>query len=356
MDGSTILAATYIGGSGGDGISAIAVDGNGNIYIAGGTSSTDFPVTPDAYQRTPGPNFLSVLSANGRQLLHSTYLAFGSITAVSVDAQGRVLVAGSATRGAFPESFPPTSDATTPHPFVAAFSPQLSALSYGTAIDASVMGAVNAMTLDSSGNVFVTGSTSGSPSTFVTKLNSSGTKLWSFALGGSDSDSPYSLSVDSAGQVHVVGVAVSPDFPVTPGAFRAPSNDALGLFIQGFAAKLSGDGSHLIYSALLPVIGGPLATAIDAEGNLMVAAEFDPGFANFPSTPDSMQPCLNAAQSQFGAGVFLKLAPDGSHQVYATVLPPSHVTTGMSAWLVGLAQVRHGFIDLVHFDSPRPRK
>jgi hypothetical protein len=124
-DGSKVLVGTYLGGSGGDDISAIAVDRNGNIYIAGGTSSTDFPVTADAYQRTSGPNFLSVLSANGRQLLHSTYLPVDSIAAIAVDAQGRVLVAGSANRGAFPESFPPTSDAATNHPFVAAFSPQL---------------------------------------------------------------------------------------------------------------------------------------------------------------------------------------------------------------------------------------
>ncbi len=50
-DGSQLLASTYYGGSGGDGGEGVAVDTQGNVYISGGAYSTDLTVTPDAFQK-----------------------------------------------------------------------------------------------------------------------------------------------------------------------------------------------------------------------------------------------------------------------------------------------------------------
>jgi hypothetical protein len=73
--GSALLYSTYLGGSGYDNGSGIAVDASGNAYVTGGTSSSDFPTTPGAFQATYGGNgdaFVSKLNASGSALLYST--------------------------------------------------------------------------------------------------------------------------------------------------------------------------------------------------------------------------------------------------------------------------------------------
>jgi hypothetical protein len=74
---STLFWASYLGGSANDGIMSIALDAPGKVYVAGGTSSIDFPVTPDAFQEQNGngqsDGFIAALSANGQNLIASTY-------------------------------------------------------------------------------------------------------------------------------------------------------------------------------------------------------------------------------------------------------------------------------------------
>ncbi len=332
-DGSKTLVGTYLGGGLEDSISAIAVDPAGNIYVAGITSSSDFPVTPDAYQKTPGPNFVSVLSPDGKQLLHSTFVNFGyapyNISAIGIDQQGRVLVAGGASPRDFPASFPSGSISTEVYPFLVAFSPQLSVIDYAVAIDPIGAGYLNAMVVDAASHVYVAGAsaTNNVSKMFLTKLDDSGSKLWTFPFGGSQPDTPRTLWIDAAGEAYVTGIAASPDFPVTPNAYRAPPVEPLSSS-QTFAVKVSADGSQSLYSALLPDIS-PMAAAVNGEGALMLVGQFSPYFTNFPSTPNSSQPCLSAAQTQSGAPVFFELSADGSRPIYATVLPASQPLIGL---------------------------
>lgn len=105
--GSAVLYATYLGGSGSDQGIAIGVDGEGNAYVAGQSWSSDFPVTPGAFQAdssqapwfpgTGSGNFLAKLNADGSALAYSTYL--GGASALSVDAAGNAYVTGAAARG-----------------------------------------------------------------------------------------------------------------------------------------------------------------------------------------------------------------------------------------------------------------
>jgi hypothetical protein len=109
--------ATYLGGSGGENFRDVVVDANSNIYVTGGTSSSDFPTTPGAYDRTfatggsdlgsagPMDVFVSKFSPSG-QLVWSTYLGgpnYDRAYAIEVDAQGHVYLAGRAGPG-FPTS------------------------------------------------------------------------------------------------------------------------------------------------------------------------------------------------------------------------------------------------------------
>jgi hypothetical protein len=98
--GSSLLYSTYMGGSGGDEGSDIAVGTSGNAYVTGVTVSSDFPTTPGAFQTTYGGKldaFVAKLNAAGSSLLYSTYMGgsgedFGS--GIAIDASGNVYVTG----------------------------------------------------------------------------------------------------------------------------------------------------------------------------------------------------------------------------------------------------------------------
>jgi hypothetical protein len=75
--GTALVYSTYIGGSGDDVGYAIAVDGSGYAYVTGWTSSTDYDVTPGAFQTTNGGGwdvFVTKLNATGTALVYSTYI------------------------------------------------------------------------------------------------------------------------------------------------------------------------------------------------------------------------------------------------------------------------------------------
>ena len=95
-----IVLFTILSGKGNDAANGLAVDAAGNIYVAGSTSSPDFPLH-NAFQSTPGPGFLVKLSADGSQLLYSTYFP-EAINALAVDAAGNVYVTGTTYLTSFP--------------------------------------------------------------------------------------------------------------------------------------------------------------------------------------------------------------------------------------------------------------
>jgi hypothetical protein len=99
-DGSSLIYATYLGGSGDESPSAphgIAIDSQGNAYPRGFTRSSDFPTTPGAFRTTSGSSdgFVSKLFPDGSRLLASTYLDFGG-EGVAVNSQGNVYATGDA--------------------------------------------------------------------------------------------------------------------------------------------------------------------------------------------------------------------------------------------------------------------
>ncbi|WP_420265436.1 SBBP repeat-containing protein [Candidatus Magnetominusculus dajiuhuensis] len=182
QSGTALVYSTYLGGSGGGFAHSIAVDSSGYAYVAGSTSSTDFPTTTGAYQTTlvgGSDAFVTKLNQSGTALVYSTYLGGGSssdasyVNSIAVDSSGYAYVAGY-TSG----SFPTTTGA------------------YQT-------------TYASSGDAF------------VTKLNQSGTALvYSTYLGGSGSDMAHCIAVDSSGSVYVAGDTSSSNFPTTTGAYQ----------------------------------------------------------------------------------------------------------------------------------------
>jgi hypothetical protein len=106
--------STYLGGSAADFASAIAVDSNNNVVVAGTTLSTDFPTTSNALQPQPlasnanGAAFVTEIDPTGTQLKYSTYLAgstpFELAFGVAVDSTGKIYVTGTTVSTDFPTS------------------------------------------------------------------------------------------------------------------------------------------------------------------------------------------------------------------------------------------------------------
>ncbi len=99
-NGTALVAATYIGGNGGEDVQGLATDSMGRIYIGGSTSSTDLPVTSGAHQGSPSPNgnaYVAELSADMTSIGYMTYLGGGADDqqrSLAIDGAGNIVTVG----------------------------------------------------------------------------------------------------------------------------------------------------------------------------------------------------------------------------------------------------------------------
>ncbi len=328
-DGTALTYATYLGASGSDSASTIAVDNDGHATIAGGTSSDDFPTTPGAFDPTPngaGDSFVAQLTVDGSALVFSTLLG-GSDSElaldIALDSLGQAIVVGAVWSDDFPTTpgaFDPTFNGSGPQysgdAFVAKFNGNGSGLLFSTYLGgwSGDCDGGCALALDPQDTVFVTGVTSSpnfpttpgaySPSynggsidgccdAFVTRLNAAGTDLiYSTFLGAADVDGGSGIAVDQAGNATVSGNTTSVGFPTTPGAFDTSFNGQQ--FPDGdnnvFLARFNAEGSDLVYSTFLG-IGRGWATAVDGANNAYLTGETDD--PNFPTTPNAFDTTYN---------------------------------------------------------------
>ncbi len=295
---ASLVYSTYLGGSSSDWGTGVAVDGAGNVYVAGDTTSSNFPTTAGAFQRSYGGSsgtigengfgdaFVAKLNpalSGSASLVYSTYLggsgydgfvdyrgpnglAIGGSPqkdgpAIAVDSAGDAYVAGTTTStnfpttpGAFQTTYHAGTTGTKKHPgvpntgdaFVTKLNPTGSALIYSTYLGGSSLDGAMGIALDAQGNAYVTGYTHstdfpvvnpvqsqkasgndgmGNPNTdvFVSTLNATGSALlFSTYLGGSEDDCGNGIAVSSANDVYVAGgfLQATTNFPTTPGAFQ----------------------------------------------------------------------------------------------------------------------------------------
>ncbi|MCG3119198.1 MAG: hypothetical protein ALAOOOJD_01543 [bacterium] len=335
--------STYLGGSGTEHAEGIAVDPAGSVYVTGWTDSPNFP-TANPFQASRNGSqdaFVTKLNPSGSALVYSTYLGgndwdFGF--GIAVDALGNAYITGRTDSPDFPTSSPfqamlkGSSDA-----FVTKLNASGSALIYSTYLGGSEYDRGLSIAVDATGNAYVTGYTEafqtsdfptanpiqaalmGTKDAFVTKLNPSGSPLYSTYLGGSSSEEGRGIAVDSQGYACVTGLTVSDNFPTA-----SPLQTNRGGSNEAFVTKFNPAGSALIYSTYL---GGSndeeaYGIAVDNAGNAYVTGSTTSN--NFP-TANPLQPNLKGS---FGDAFVTKINPAGSAFVYSTYFSGGFNTSG----------------------------
>lgn len=256
-----VIFSTYLGSPDIDEGTAIAVDAQSNVYVAGTTqSAANFPTTATGYQRAKNSfvaGFVSKLNATGSALQYSTYLSGtnnqgDSISDLAIDGAGKIYVTGSTTSRTFPTTasafdrscgtdglcneictgFPNCNWQYGDDIFVTKFDPTLSgaaSLIYSTFIGGENRELAEGIAVDAAGNAYVTGRTASSSfpinnaiqsslggdfDVFVTAVNATGSGLlYSTYLGGSVWDEGRAITVDQSGTVYATGLTGSTNFP-----------------------------------------------------------------------------------------------------------------------------------------------
>jgi hypothetical protein len=254
-DGTALLWATFLGGTGHDAARGVALGAEGSPTVTGQTWSADFPATPGAYDTSYNGGgyredvFVARLSADGTALRWATFLGGTDddyVQGIAVEADGRATVAGSTISADFP---------TTPGAY------------------------------DTSHN--------GYGDTFVTRLSADGSDLaYSTFLGGADGDLTSALALGEDGSATVAGSAYGTDFPLTPDAFDTSHNGGTDAFV----ARLSADGDSLLYATFLGGTDDDYArgVAMGADGTVVVVGLTYS--ADFPAT-------LGAYDTTYNGGV-----------------------------------------------------
>jgi hypothetical protein len=347
-----VVFSTLYGATSDDDASCVAVDGLEQPYISGTTTSTDFPTSPGAYNRTVNGTSLYVaeLSADGTHYIYSTIInSNGKAFPISMalDSKSRVWITGDVNAAGFPTTsnafkttlsgpndiFAMCLDATGTH------------LLFSSFLGGTGDNFTNGISIDGNDNIYISGSTDakdfrttpgafqttnhGFSNAFVMKLTPTFTLNYSTLLGGSTLTDSVGVAVDAQGFAHIAGTTTSPDFPITPGAALS-SHAENDVYIAAFDQT----GSHLVFATLLGGSGDDFASgvAVDAQDNTYVCGLSKS--VDFPTTVGAY------VQSDGAGGLFVaKVAPDGGSFPYVTFTNGVGVINALAVDDLGFAYI-----------------
>jgi hypothetical protein len=345
-DGTDLVYSTYLGGSSQEVGTSIAIDKNGNAYVAGYTSSTNFPVTTNAMQKKLQctnsliincNGFISEIGASGTNLLYSSYLGgtnYDQATGIALDISNNIYVAGFTASTNFPlfnnlPGFNQLNGATNNtlyyDAFVCKFSPGFSNRIYSTYLGGTNDDVATGIAADTHGNAYVVGWTVSTnfpgiypnypgsatgiiknymtndlrhawatTNSFLVEIGPRGTNIVHAAVfGGLRRDIAGGVALDPAGDIFVIGTTCSTNFPVTKtnliGSLSATNNSSKGGYCDVFVTAFKSDWSALLYSTYLGGSGNDSwhgndfgnAIAVDADGNAYLTGQTSS--TNFPT-------------------------------------------------------------------------
>ena len=303
-----MIFGTLLGGSTADSAKALALDSAGAVYIVGSTGGS-FPTTPNAAisSATSSTAFAAKLSADGSRFIYSTYLpaALQTASAIAVDAQGNAYVAGqTATGHAYVIKLNADGSAFLYTKVLTGTNQESgNAIAIDSAGDAVVAGYKSSPDFPVTAGV-VQSRLAGTQNAFVTTLDTVGNIKVSTYLGGTASDSATALQLDSQGNIYVTGLANSLDFPTTSGSFQpSPIVPPWNFSPGGFVAKLTRAGALAYSSYVMSYLSATsylsvTSIAVGASGDVWLAANTGAGF---PVTASAPQPCFGAGSDIFVA-------------------------------------------------------
>jgi uncharacterized protein (TIGR03437 family) len=285
------IYSTILSGSGQDYANAVVSDSQGNVYVAGETYSKDFPVTAGAYQTTFGQTadaFVAKLGPDGK-VIWATFLGgilTDSATGIALDSSGNVWVTGWTVSPNFPLVNPIQATLTDDYyAFVAKFAPTGAKLLFSTFLGGQADNSGVGIAVDSGGNAYVAVNVNSAVSfpglqnppnqagVVVTKLAPPGTLIWSYFY---PNGAAAAIALDSSGAVYVAGSTSAANYAPAIEAFQAPANQL------ALAFKLSPDGSKTLYQKTFGGSTGSFAAAIavNSAGEAWIAGSTDS--ADFP--------------------------------------------------------------------------
>jgi uncharacterized protein (TIGR03437 family) len=374
----------YLGGSVNDQANALAVDLAGDVYLAGSTTSPDFPVSGGGLLGTQPPSpssrrsFVAKLDPNGDLVFSDLLGGYSSSAAqaVAVTALNQILVSGTSTTSGFPSTGGAyTIGNTAQHPYLLELDPTgATTLFSATGIGGS------SIALDSSGNIYVAGTTylldyPTTPGTYqstfpvfnvclgpcespfqganqyVTKVDPTGSKLiYSTSVSGSGQTMNAGLAVDAAGDVYLTGYAGA-SYPYTVAAPPLSDGGSSPTFASPFLSRLDPLGQTLLYS--VPVggagvqvdssgsvyVGGGVGVLLGLSGTYSVPANL-PALANVPAQclpsvtanpPGPIGNSVYAAQIDANSGNVLATQYTAGSQLTATAV----ALYGSTLWIAG---------------------
>lgn len=298
--GTGLVYAGYVGGTGIETGNGVAVDGAGAAYVTGQTTSADFPaiVGPDNSLGGFSDAYVAKVNPQGTTLEYAGYIGGDSLetgNAIAIDGAGAAFVTGQANSDetTFPETIGPDltqngdSDA-----YVAKVNPQGTALQYAGFIGGDLGDFGNGIAVDGAGAAYVTGvaqsaqttfpvsvgpdlTHNGGSDAFIAKVSPQGTGFaYAGYIGGTASDSGTGIDVDPQGAAYVGGDTASDQttFPVSVG----PDLTYAGNY-DLFVAKVGPQGTGLVYAGYIGGTGTETGygLAVDPGGNAYMAGETD---------------------------------------------------------------------------------
>lgn len=341
-DGTSLIYATFLGGSSNDEGKGIAVDGTGNAYIVGETRSANFPTTSGAFDSSYNGDwdaFVVKLNVDGTGLVYATYLGGDTQErghSIAIDGSDYAYVTGQTQSSNFiptgVSGFDTIYNGGDWDAFVVKINPDGMGLAYATYLGGSSFDAGQDISTDTSGNAYIVGATGSSDfipagvsgfdtswggwyDIFVVKINADGMGLaYATYLGGSETDQRGSIAIDQTGNVYLTGETWSSDFiPTGVTGF----DTTYGGSTDAFIVKMNADGMSLAYATYLggSDIDSGRSTAIDGLGNVYVTG--------LTLSTDFIPPGVSGFDTSHGNssdGFVVKVNPDGMGLAYATYL------------------------------------